>query len=51
MALAREDAASLTPAELAQAWPDDAQRDRCLASLVADGLIERTRAGRYRLPR
>jgi len=50
MALARQDAASLTPAELAQAWPDDAQRDRCLASLVADGLIERTRAGRYRLP-
>jgi A/G-specific adenine glycosylase len=32
------------------AWPSDTvQRDRALASLLADGLVERTRDGRYAL--
>jgi A/G-specific adenine glycosylase len=38
-------------AELQLAWPADAvQRDRALASLLADGLVERTADGRYALP-
>jgi A/G-specific adenine glycosylase len=56
MALLRE---ALEPAPahaVAAVWPDAAQRDRCLASLLADGLVERvpgaeTEDGpRYRLP-
>ena len=36
---------------LATAWPDDpAQRDRCLDSLVADGLVEPLSGNRFRLP-
>jgi A/G-specific adenine glycosylase len=36
---------------LAAAGPDPAQVDRCLASLVEDGLLEPAGRGRYRLPR
>jgi A/G-specific adenine glycosylase len=32
------------------AWPEPGQRDRCLASLLADGLVVRTGAGTYALP-
>jgi DNA-binding IclR family transcriptional regulator len=33
-------------------WPDDpARAERVARTLVADGLVERTRAGRYRLAR
>lgn len=49
MALLRE---ALEPAPahaVAAVWADDEQRDRCLASLLADGLVERVDAG-YRLP-
>ena len=36
---------------LSRAWPDDpAQRDRCLDSLVADGLVEPLSGNRFRLP-
>jgi A/G-specific adenine glycosylase len=35
---------------LAAAGPDPAQVDRCLASLVEDGLLEPAGRGRYRLP-
>ena len=37
-------------AELAQAWPAEQQRMRCLDSLVADGLVESLDDERYRLP-
>ena len=35
--------------ELAAVWPDGAQRDRALATLLADGLLIED-AGSYRLP-
>ncbi|MHB8796200.1 MAG: HhH-GPD family protein [Candidatus Nanopelagicales bacterium] len=35
---------------LARAWPDHEQRQRALASLVADGLVTRLPGGRYALP-
>ncbi|SDN49728.1 A/G-specific DNA-adenine glycosylase [Geodermatophilus sp. DSM 45219] len=35
---------------LDEAWDDAAQRSRCLDSLLADGLVEQTRDGRFRLP-
>jgi A/G-specific adenine glycosylase len=35
---------------LAEAWPDEGQRMRCLDSLVADGLVEPLPGERYRLP-
>ncbi len=45
------DAPGDVPAErLDAAWPDAAQRTRCLASLVADGLARTTSAGTYALP-
>ncbi|NNG37942.1 A/G-specific adenine glycosylase [Flexivirga sp. ID2601S] len=31
-------------------WPDAAQRDRCLASLIEDGLVEPLARERFRLP-
>ena len=39
------DAAALEPA-----WDDPAQRSRCLDSLLADGLVEQTEDGLFRLP-
>jgi A/G-specific adenine glycosylase len=39
-----------TRAQLDLAWPDAAQRDRCLDSLLVDGLIEQTVGGRFALP-
>jgi A/G-specific adenine glycosylase len=39
------DAAALEPA-----WDDAAQRDRCLDSLLTDGLVEQTDDGRFTLP-
>ncbi|EHK86726.1 A/G-specific adenine glycosylase [Saccharomonospora azurea] len=35
---------------LDQAWPKAGQRDACLASLLADGLVEQTTDGRFALP-
>lgn len=53
LALLREQTSAGQPlddAALTVAWPDnDAQRERCLTSLVADALVERTGDG-YRLP-
>jgi A/G-specific adenine glycosylase len=41
----------LTAGAVAAAWStDDAQRDRCLDSLVADGLVEPLSRNRFRLP-
>lgn len=41
----------VTGAELADAWPDDEQRGRALATLVADELAVRLDDDRYGLPR
>lgn len=55
MALLR-DALEPAPAHaVAAVWPDDEQRDRCLASLLADGLVQQVpgepeHLPRYRLP-
>jgi A/G-specific adenine glycosylase len=37
-------------AALDAVWQEPEQRDRCLAGLLADGLVEPAGAGRYRLP-
>ncbi|EID54776.1 A/G-specific adenine glycosylase [Saccharomonospora xinjiangensis] len=37
-------------ARLDLAWPKAGQRDACLASLLADGLVEQTADGRFALP-
>jgi A/G-specific adenine glycosylase len=42
---------SVPRAELDAAWPDEAQRERALDSLVADGLVEPLPGNRFRLPR
>jgi A/G-specific adenine glycosylase len=50
---ALRDASGPVPAlDLARACPDDetGRRERCLASLVADGLVEADPSGAYRLP-
>jgi len=45
------DAPGSVPApRLDTAWADAAQRQRCLASLVEDRLLVRTRSGDYALP-
>lgn len=53
MAALRDAAHPLTEDDLAPLWPDDDQRARVLASLVADGLavaVEDARGPAYRLP-
>ena len=50
MALAREAAGPVGARAMTRAWPDDRQRDRCLESLLADGLLVRAGAG-YALAR
>ena len=40
----------VTAAELDAAWDDALQRSRCLDSLLADGLVEQTDDGLFRLP-
>lgn len=50
MAVLRSAKTSVEKAELDEVWPDAQQRERALDSLVADGLVDVTRAGRYRLP-
>ncbi len=42
---------TVTKAELDKVWPDAAQRERALDSLVADGLAEPLAGGMYALPR
>ncbi len=51
MAMAREAEGSVGLASIATAWPLEDQRERCLASLVADGLLTRVTPQRYALPR
>lgn len=49
MALAR-DQSSVSTAQIEQAWPEREQRERCLAGLVADGLLTQITPGRWALP-
>ena len=49
--LLRDSPGPLGRAALEAAGPDPAQVDRCLASLVEDGLLEPHGRGGYRLPR
>ena len=49
MAVAREAAGAVTPRRMRKAWPDDTQLERCLESLLTDGLLVRTDGG-YALP-
>jgi A/G-specific adenine glycosylase len=49
LALARE-ADSVSAAQLQVAWTEDEQRERCLAGLVADGLLTQITPGRWALP-
>jgi A/G-specific adenine glycosylase len=48
MALAR-DASAVGASAIARAWPDETQRNRCVDSLLADGLLVR-RGDAYALP-
>jgi A/G-specific adenine glycosylase len=47
----RESAGPVPRASLESAGPDPAQVERCIASLIEDGLLEPAGRGRYRLPR
>lgn len=47
----RESPDPLSADLLAQVWGDQAQRDRCLAGLISDALVQVTPQGRYQLPR
>ena len=47
----RESTGPVTRAALESAGPDPAQVERCIASLIEDGLLEPAGPGRYRLPR
>jgi A/G-specific adenine glycosylase len=49
MAVARETSGTVSTRSMDRAWPVPDQRDRCLASLLADGLLVETGAG-YALP-
>jgi len=50
LAVLREADGAVPSARLAQAWPDDLQRTRCLASLVVDALVEPLPHHEFRLP-
>jgi A/G-specific adenine glycosylase len=50
MALLRATSEPVPATVLARVWDDDTQRDRALAGLLADGLVERLGADGYRLP-
>jgi A/G-specific adenine glycosylase len=51
LAALRASKGPVTAKEVVDAWPvDDTQRDRCLATLVADGLVEPLSRNRFGLP-
>jgi A/G-specific adenine glycosylase len=50
MAVLRAADGAVTETELHAVWEDGRQRDRCLDSLVADGLVEPLPGGLFRLP-
>lgn len=50
MQIVRDADGAVTQARLAKAWPDNEQRERALAGLLADGLLAADGRARYRLP-
>jgi A/G-specific adenine glycosylase len=50
LAVLRNAAGPVTPAELAAAWDDSGQRARSLAALIADGLVSQRADGMLALP-
>ena len=51
LAVLRESSGPVSATGVVASWPsDDTQRDRCLDSLVADGLVEPLPRNRFRLP-
>lgn len=50
LGVVREAPGDVPAARMDAAWPDAAQRERCLAGLVEDRLLVRTGAGGYALP-
>ena len=50
LALVREEHAPVGADRIRAVWPGDEQRERCLAALVADGLLQEVSPGRYALP-
>jgi len=50
MAVLRESPSSVSASAIEAAWSDALQRDRALASLMADGLVEQRPRSRYGLP-
>jgi A/G-specific adenine glycosylase len=50
LAVLRDSGGPVPAARLDAAWPDPRQRERALASLVADGLAEALPGGRFALP-
>ncbi len=50
LALLRDSEAPVPAALLTQTWPEEEQRERALAGLVADGLVTPLSDGRYALP-
>jgi A/G-specific adenine glycosylase len=50
LAVLRDTHGPVAAAQLGAAWPDPRQRERALASLVADGLAEALPGGRFALP-
>ncbi len=51
MAIVRDAPEPITKATLDTAWPESEQRERALAGLLTDGLVERLDEHRYGLPR
>jgi A/G-specific adenine glycosylase len=49
MSVLRDAPGSVSQEQLDAAWPEPVQRERCLAGLVADGLVTHTPEGRYTL--
>jgi A/G-specific adenine glycosylase len=50
MALARDTDSSVGREQIEKAWPEQEQRERCLAGLVDDGLLTQITPGRWALP-
>jgi A/G-specific adenine glycosylase len=50
LAVLRDASGAVEARSLAAAWDDAVQRERALAGLLADGLVEATGGDRYRLP-
>lgn len=50
MAVVRDAVEPVAKAALDQTWPDASQRERCLDSLLDDGLLDLTDDGRFTLP-